>query len=207
MQIRQSHTAIAHQPVHSEGPRRDYDARHGEKPGAALPLGSGYAGGRGAPSVATRKLCSTTATRVDRAYAGTSADIYGNVQQNARRRKYNDNYEYEEEYVRSQNSNRASKIILGIVAAVVFVAVIVGVIYLVKGKGANSGSGFLSFLPGFSTSSTTSDEIVLPKFVGMIYASDIEGNSEYADLTFEITYGNVPSKQRARCCARPRRPA
>lgn len=133
--------------------------------------------------------------QVDRAYAGTSADIYGNVQQNAAPQKYNDNYEYEEEYVRSQNSNRASKIILGIVAAVVFVAVIVGVIYLVKGKRANSGSGFLSFLPGFSTSSTTSDEIVLPNFVGRIYASDIEGNSEYADLTFEITYGNVPSKQ------------
>ena len=133
--------------------------------------------------------------QVDRAYAGTSADIYGNVQQNAAPQKYNDNYEYEEEYVRSQNSNRASKIILGIVAAVVFVAIVVGIGYLVKGKRANSGSGLLGFLPGFSTSSTTSDEIVLPKFVGMIYASDIEGNSEYADLTFEITYGNVPSKQ------------
>ena len=133
--------------------------------------------------------------QVDRAYAGTSADIYGNVQQNAAPQKYNDNYEYEEEYVRSQNSNRASKIILGIVAAVVFVAVIVGVIYLVKGKGANSGSGFLSFLPGFSTSSTTSDEIVMPKFVGMIYDTDIKDNPDYADLTFEITYGNVPSKQ------------
>lgn len=133
--------------------------------------------------------------QVDRAYAGTSADIYGNVQQNAAPQKYNDNYEYEEEYVRSQNSNRASKIILGIVAAVVVVAIVVGGIYLVKRKGANSGSGFLSFLPGFSTSSTTSDEIVLPNFVGKIYASDIEGNSEYADLTFEITYGNVPSKQ------------
>lgn len=133
--------------------------------------------------------------QVDRAYAGTSTDIYGNVQQNAAPQKYNDNYEYEEEYVRSQNSNRASKIIVGIVAAVVFVAVIVGVIYLVKGKGANSGSGFLSFLPGFSTSSTTSDEIVLPNFVGRIYDTDIKDNPDYADLTFEITYGNVPSKQ------------
>lgn len=134
--------------------------------------------------------------QVDRAYAGTSADIYGNVQQNAAPQKYNDNYEYEEEYVRSQNSNRASKIIVGIVASVVFVAIvaaIVGVSSLINR--ANSGSGFLSFLPGFSTSSTTSDEIVLPNFVGKIYASDIEGNSEYADLTFEITYGNVPSKQ------------
>ena len=133
--------------------------------------------------------------QVDRAYAGTSADIYGNVQQNAAPQKYNDNYEYEEEYVRSQNSNRASKIILGIVAAVVFVAGIVGVIYLVKGKGANSGSGFLSFLPGFSTSSTTYDEIILPNFVGMIYDTDIKDNPDYADFTFEITYGNVPSKQ------------
>lgn len=132
--------------------------------------------------------------QVDRAYAGTSADIYGNVQQNAAPQKYNDNYEYEEEYVRSQNSNRASKIILGIVAAVVFVA-IVGGIYLVTGKRANSGSGFLSFLPGFSTSSTTSDEIVLPNFVGRIYDTDIKDNPDYADLTFEITYGNVPSKQ------------
>ena len=134
--------------------------------------------------------------QVDRAYAGTSADIYGNVQQNAAPQKYNDNYEYEEEYVRSQYSNHASKIIVGIVAAVVFVAIvaaIVGVSSLINR--ANSGSGFLSFLPGFSTSSTTSDEIVLPNFVGKIYASDIEGNSEYADLTFEITYGNVPSKQ------------
>lgn len=133
--------------------------------------------------------------QVDRAYAGTSADIYGNVQQNAAPQKYNDNYEYEEEYVRSQNSNRASKIILGIVAAVVVVAVIVGGIYLVKRKGANSGSGFLSFLPGFSTSSTTSDEIVLPNFVGRIYDTDIKDNPDYADFTFEITYGNVPSKQ------------
>lgn len=133
--------------------------------------------------------------QVDRAYAGTSADIYGNVQQNAAPQKYNDNYEYEEEYVRSQNSNRASKIILGIVAAVVFVAVIVGIGYLVKGKRANSGSGLLSFLPGFSTSSTASDEIVLPNFVGKIYDTDIKDNPDYADLTFEITYGNVPSKQ------------
>lgn len=134
--------------------------------------------------------------QVDRAYAGTSADIYGDVQQNTVPQKYNDNYEYEEEYVRSQNSNRASKIIAGIVAAVVVVAIgaaIVGVSSLINK--ANSGSGFLSFLSGFSTSSTTSDEIVLPNFVGKIYDTDIKDNPDYADLEFEITYGNVPSKQ------------
>lgn len=122
--------------------------------------------------------------QVDRAYAGTSADIYGNVQQNAAPQKYNDNYEYEEEYVRSKNGARASNIIKGIVAAVIVLALVVGGIF---------GWRYLQNLT--TSTNKTSDEIVLPKFVGMIYASDIEGNSEYADLTFEITYGNVPSKQ------------
>lgn len=122
--------------------------------------------------------------QVDRAYAGTSADIYGNVQQNAAPQKYNDNYEYEEEYVRSKNGARASNIIKGIVAAVIVVALVVGGIF-----------GWRYFQNLMASTNTTSDEIVLPNFVGRIYASDIEGNSEYADLTFEITYGNVPSKQ------------
>lgn len=122
--------------------------------------------------------------QVDRAYAGTSADIYGNVQQNAAPQKYNDNYEYEEEYVRSKNGARASNIIKGIVAAVIVVALVVGGIF---------GWRYLQKLT--ASTNTTSDEIVLPNFVGRIYTSDIEGNSEYANLTFEITYGNVPSKQ------------
>lgn len=122
--------------------------------------------------------------QVDRAYAGTSADIYGNVQQNAAPQKYNDNYEYEEEYVRSKNGARASNIIKGIVAAVIVVALVVGGIF---------GWRYLQNLT--TSTNKISDEIVLPNFVGKIYASDIESNSEYADLTFEITYGNVPSKQ------------
>ena len=122
--------------------------------------------------------------QVDRAYAGTSADIYGNVQQNAAPQKYNDNYEYEEEYVRSKNGAHASNIIKGIVAAVIVVALVVGGIF---------GWRYLQNLT--TSTNKTSDEIVLPNFVGKIYASDIESNSEYADLTFEITYGNVPSKQ------------
>ena len=44
-------------------------------------------------------------------------------------------------------------------------------------------------------SKPSSDEIVLPNFVGMIYDTDIKDNADYADLEFEITYGNVPSKQ------------
>ena len=122
--------------------------------------------------------------QVDRAYAGTSADIYGNVQQNAAPQKYNDNYEYEEEYVRSKNGARASNIIKGIVAAVIVVALVVGGIF---------GWRYLQKLT--ASTNTTSDEIVMPKFVGMIYDTDIKDNPDYADLTFEITYGNVPSKQ------------
>ncbi len=122
--------------------------------------------------------------QVDRAYAGTSADIYGNVQQNAAPQKYNDNYEYEEEYVRSKNGARASNIIKGIVAAVIVVALVVGGIF---------GWRYLQKLT--ASTNTTSDEIVLPNFVGKIYDTDIKDNPDYADLTFEITYGNVPSKQ------------
>lgn len=122
--------------------------------------------------------------QVDRAYAGTSADIYGNVQQNAAPQKYNDNYEYEEEYVRSQNGARASNIIKGIVAAVIVFALVAGGIF---------GWRYLQNLT--TSTNKTSDEIVLPKFVGMIYDTDIKDNPDYADFTFEITYGNVPSKQ------------
>ena len=122
--------------------------------------------------------------QVDRAYAGTSADIYGDVQQNAAPQKYNDNYEYEEEYVRSKNGARASNIIKGIVAAVIVVALVVGGIF-----------GWRYFQKLTASTNTTSDEIVLPNFFGMIYDTDIKDNSDYADLEFEITYGNVPSKQ------------
>lgn len=122
--------------------------------------------------------------QVDRAYAGTSADIYGNVQQNAAPQKYNDNYEYEEEYVRSQNGARASNIIKGIVAAVIVGALVAGGIF---------GWRYLQNLT--TSTNKTSDEIILPNFVGRIYDTDIKDNPDYADLTFEITYGNVPSKQ------------
>ena len=106
------------------------------------------------------------------------------MQQNAAPQKYNDNYEYEEEYVRSQNGARASNIIKGIVAAVIVVALVAGGIF---------GWRYLQNLT--TSTNKTSDEIVLPNFVGMIYDTDIKDNPDYADFTFEITYGNVPSKQ------------
>lgn len=106
------------------------------------------------------------------------------MQQNAAPQKYNDNYEYEEEYVRSQNGARASNIIKGIVAAVIVFALVAGGIF---------GWRYLQNLT--TSTNKTSDEIILPNFVGMIYDIDIKDNPDYADFTFEITYGNVPSKQ------------
>lgn len=115
--------------------------------------------------------------QMDHAYArGTS--IYGDVR--TAPQKYNDNYEYEEEYVRSRNGARASMIITGILAAILVVGVVVGGI----------------FLWNYFQDQTeeVSDEIVLPNFLGKIYENEIKNNPEYADLEFEITMGNVPSK-------------
>ena len=65
--------------------------------------------------------------QVDHAYArGTS--IYDTA--GSRQQDYNDNYEYEEEYVRSKNGAKASMVVTGIVAAVVVVGLVVGGIFL-----------------------------------------------------------------------------
>lgn len=117
--------------------------------------------------------------QMDHAYARGSAGIYGNVRNTPQ--NYNDNYEYEEEYVRSRNSARGSMIITGIVAAILVVGLVVGGIFLWQ---------FFQ-----NTTEEVSDEIILPNFEGKIYETEIKDNPEYADLEFEITMGNVPSKQ------------
>ena len=117
--------------------------------------------------------------QMDHAYAQGSTGIYGNVRNTPQ--NYNDNYEYEEEYVRSKNSARGSMIITGIVAAILVVGLVVGGIFLWQ---------FFQ-----NTTEEVSDEIILPNFEGKIYETEIKDNPEYADLEFEITMGNVPSKQ------------
>ena len=119
-----------------------------EKPGAALPSAADMLEDverfRRNPEIVFHY-----GEQVDRAYAGTLWDIYGNVQQNAAPQKYNDNYEYEEEYVRSQNSNRASKIIFGNCGCGCIRGCYCGHWLSCKRERANSGSGFLSFLRDF----------------------------------------------------------
>ena len=116
--------------------------------------------------------------QMDHAYA-RGTDIYDDVRSTPQ--KYNDNYEYEEEYVRSKNGARASMIITGIVVAILAVGLVVGGIFL------------WNYFQNLSTEEV-SDEVDLPNFVGKIYETEIKDNPEYADLEFEITMGNVPSK-------------
>ena len=115
--------------------------------------------------------------QVDHAYArGTS--IYDTA--GSRQQDYNDNYEYEEEYVRSKNGAKASMVVTGIVAAVVVVGLVVGGIFLWNYFRNNTD--------------TSSDEVIVPTFTGMIYETEIKDNAEYADFEFEIVEGNQPSQ-------------
>ncbi len=115
--------------------------------------------------------------QVDHAYArGTS--IYDTA--GSRQQDYNDNYEYEEEYVRSKNGAKASMVVTGIVAAVVVVGLVVGGIFLWNYFRNNTD--------------TSSDEVIVPTFMGMIYETEIKDNAEYADFEFEIVEGNQPSQ-------------
>ena len=115
--------------------------------------------------------------QVDHAYArGTS--IYDTA--GSRQQDYNDNYEYEEEYVRSKNGAKASMVVTGIVAAVVVVGLVVGGIFLWNYFRNNTD--------------TNSDEVIVPTFTGMIYETEIKDNAEYADFEFEIVEGNQPSQ-------------
>ena len=115
--------------------------------------------------------------QVDHAYArGTS--IYDTA--GSRQQDYNDNYEYEEEYVRSKNGAKASMVVTGIVAAVVVVGLVVGGMFLWNYFRNNTD--------------TSSDEVIVPTFTGMIYETEIKDNAEYADFEFEIVEGNQPSQ-------------
>ena len=115
--------------------------------------------------------------QVDHAYArGTS--IYDTA--GSRQQDYNDNYEYEEEYVRSKTGAKVSMVVTGIVAAVVVVGLVVGGIFLWNYFRNNTD--------------TSSDEVIVPTFTGMIYETEIKDNAEYADFEFEIVEGNQPSQ-------------
>lgn len=92
---------------------------------------------------------------------------------------YNDSYEYEEEYVRSQRGARGAMAVKGVIAAAVIVLLAVAAVWLWNSKDT-------LFKP------QEDEQVEMPSFIGMIY-DDILNNPLYTDnFKFKRTEGNNP---------------
>ncbi len=99
---------------------------------------------------------------------------------NSRRAAYNDNYEYEEEYVRSRKSAKAAMVIKGVVAAVIIISLAVGAVWLMQ---------------NWETLLTpeVDEQIEMPRLEGMLYQDVL---SQYgSDFVFKTVEGNDPDKE------------
>jgi len=95
---------------------------------------------------------------------------------------YNDSYEYEEEYVRSQRSARGAMAVKGVIAAAIIMLLAVGAVWLWN----NSETLFTP---------EVDEQIEMPNFVGMIY-DDILSDPEYSEnFKFKRIEGNNPDLQ------------
>ncbi len=94
---------------------------------------------------------------------------------------YNDNYEYEEELVRSRKRAKGSMAVKGVLAAAVMVFLAVAAVYL--------------FNLWSNAEPEEDDQVQLPNFLGMIYADEIAGNDAYKDFKFVIQNGSNPQKK------------
>lgn len=94
---------------------------------------------------------------------------------------YDDDYEYEEELVRSRRSAKGAMVVKGILIALIVVLIAVGAVY------------FMNMMK--ESENKESDEVELPNFIGMIYADEVAGKDEYKDFTFVVKEGNDPEKQ------------
>lgn len=95
---------------------------------------------------------------------------------------YNDSYEYEEEYVRSQRGARGAMAVKGVIVAAIIVLLTVGAVWL-----WNNSDTLLE--------PKEDEQVEMPNFVGMIY-DDILNNPEYSEnFKFKRTEGNNPDLQ------------
>ena len=93
-----------------------------------------------------------------------------------------DDYEYEEELVRSRRSAKGAMVVKGILAAVIIVAVIFGGFYLMQ--------NWETILAG----GEEDVQVEMPQFEGQLYSSII-ANPEYMEnFTFKTLEGNDPDK-------------
>ena len=90
---------------------------------------------------------------------------------------YNDDYEYEEELVRSRRSAKGAMVVKGVLAAAIIVGLAVAVIY---------------FLNYWNNRPEAGDDLLeMPNLVGQLY-EDVIANEEYADFNIQVREGNDP---------------
>lgn len=93
---------------------------------------------------------------------------------------YNDDYEYEEELVRSRRSAKGAMVVKGVLAAAIIVGLAVAVIY---------------FLNYWNNRPEVGDDLLeMPNLVGQLY-EDVIANEEYADFNIQVREGNDPDLQ------------
>ena len=93
---------------------------------------------------------------------------------------YNDDYEYEEELVRSRRSAKGAMVVKGVLAAAIIVGLAVAVIY---------------FLNYWKNRPEAGDDLLeMPNLVGQLY-EDVIANEEYADFNIQVREGNDPDLQ------------
>ena len=93
---------------------------------------------------------------------------------------YNDDYEYEEELVRSRRSAKGVMVVKGVLAAAIIVGLAVAVIY---------------FLNYWNNRPEAGDDLLeMPNLVGQLY-EDVIANEEYADFNIQVREGNDPDLQ------------
>ena len=93
---------------------------------------------------------------------------------------YNDDYEYEEELVRSRRSAKGAMVVKGVLAAAIIVGLAVAVIY---------------FLNYWNNRPEAGDDLLeMPNLEGQLY-EDVIANEEYADFNIQVREGNDPDLQ------------
>lgn len=94
---------------------------------------------------------------------------------------YEDDYEYEEELVRSAKRRKGTMAFTGVIIAVALILLAVGAVYAVNiWKNAQT---------------VAEPDVTVPNFLGKIYATEVQGNTEYTtNFTIKTQEGNNPDK-------------
>ncbi len=109
-----------------------------------------------------------------------SVDLFEEYTPNKKQENYHDNYEYEEELVKSKKHATGSMIITGIIAAFVLVVVVIG--------------GYMLYQTLTAPVIEVEDEVSVPDFRDLNYYTDVENNPIYDDFEFSPLFINDKSK-------------